>query len=295
MGISSQGQPFVPARTFMKLEEAAFVNLVALARADGLLSPSERSLLERYQEALGISKEFAEGVLEKETIRALGAKEIKGKPDDRRRVLKMMIRVAYAEDGISGKERLMINRVARSFGMGRIALKGLFLEIERELGIRRRLRVSQWVAVSTVVIAAIVVGLTFEHFSGKTEQRFDEARFDLDALKTELGLERSLAEDALQKVRRSQENLSQSETALSERLEELDKTGVRERDALKTALTAEQKAQQDKLKAEVERLRGELARVRSLNAVFQEIEKEYGGSILLIFTSMGPTRRRRKS
>ena len=34
----------------MNLEEAAFVNLVVLARADGLISQSERSLLERYLE-----------------------------------------------------------------------------------------------------------------------------------------------------------------------------------------------------------------------------------------------------
>jgi hypothetical protein len=39
------------------------------------------------------------------------------------------------------------------------------------------------------------------------------------------------------------------------------------------------------MQAEIERLRTELKRVKSLNTVFKEIEREYGGSILLIFTS----------
>lgn len=250
----------------MKPEEAAFINLVALARADGLVSPSEISLLEGYREALGVSVEFAEGVLKKEDLRALGSKEIKGKPSDRIQILKMMIRVAYADGLITSQEKKLLSRVAKSFGIGPIASRGLYWEIEREKGIRRKLRRSQIVAAVTIVVAALAVWVTFKHFSSKTEQRLSETRINLDELKTELGFGRAQAEDALKKVQKSQEDLAQNETALSKRLVELEK-----------------KDRQDLLKVEIDRLKLELARVRNLNAAFKEIEKEYGGSILLIF------------
>ena len=50
-------------------------------------------------------------------------------------------------------------------------------------------------------------------------------------------------------------------------------------------LTEEQKSRQDQMNRDVERLRKELARVRSINAIFKDIEKEYDSSILLIFTT----------
>jgi uncharacterized membrane protein YebE (DUF533 family) len=170
----------------LKLEEASFVNLVALAKADGLVSQSERSLLDRYREALGVSEEFAESTLVKDKLDAVGSKELKGKPGDRMHVLKMMIRVAYADGGISKQEKILINRVARSFGIGRLAMRGLCWEIERELGIQRRLRISQAVAVAAILVAAVIIWLTYEHFSSRAERQMDETRINLEELREQM-------------------------------------------------------------------------------------------------------------
>jgi S1-C subfamily serine protease len=267
----------------MKLEEAAFVALVGFAREDGVITQSERSLLDRYRETLGVPEEFAEKVLQGEDVPALDPEKIKGLPSDRVHILKMMIRVACADGVISRGERRLLKRVARSMGIGGLALRGLFWEIEQEQGVRKRLRRSQIVAAATVVAAAVAVFLVFKHYSGVTEHRFDETLIDLETLKDELGLERAQAEDALRLVRDSQKDLVQRETDLEKRLEELGKKTVDERNALKTALTTEQKNQRAAMQAEIERLRGELARVRSLNTIFKSIEREYGASILLIF------------
>jgi len=269
----------------MKIEEAAFMNLVALARADGLTSQAELAAIERHREALGLSKEFADEILQKDKLDALAAGEIKGKPGDRKQILKMMIRVAYADGGLSSREKRLLKRVALSFGLGRIELKGLFFEIEQELGVKRRLRFSQTALVLVIVVSAAAVFFIYKHFSSETEQRWDETRIDLDELKAELGLEREEAVEALLKVRRSQDSLTRNESTLAERLIELEKKSAEERSALKDALTTEHQNQQARMQAEIERLRSELSRVRSLNAVFKEIEKEYGKSILLIFTT----------
>jgi S1-C subfamily serine protease len=268
----------------MKLEEASFVNLVALAKADGLVSQSELSLLERYREALGLSEEFAKSTLAKDRLNTIGAKELKGKPGDRLHVLKMMIRVAYADGGISKQEKVLINRVARSFGIGRLAMRGLCWEIERELGIQRKLRISQAVAVAAILVAAVIVWLTYEHFSSSAERRMDETRISLEELREQMGLERTQAEKALRTVRASQEEITENETALLMRIRELEQMTADERDTL-NALTAEQRSRQVQMEQEVERLRRELAKVRTLNTIFKDVEKEYGRSVLLIFVT----------
>jgi hypothetical protein len=57
-----------------------------------------------------------------------------------------------------------------------------------------------------------------------------------------------------------------------------------ERDTV-NALTAEQRKGQTLVENEVKRLRAELAKVRTLNTIFKDIEKEYGRSVLLIFVT----------
>jgi|GEM_PF-2241051 len=267
----------------MKPEEAAYVNLIVLARADRLVTDSEQSLLERCQEVLGVSEEFAEETKAKTDLECVGPNIIKGRPSDRLQILKMMIRVAYADGTIDPKERKLLNRCARSFGIGRIAVTGLFWEIQQELGIRRKLRISQIVAGAAVVVAAVVIWITFVHYGSKTEQQLDENRIHLDELRESMGLERTNAEDALRKVRESQESLELNETALEERIKELDKKAAHERKAIETSLTEEHKKRQALMKAEMDRLRKELDGVRKRAVAFKEIEKEYGGSILLIF------------
>lgn len=269
----------------MKLEEAAYINLLILARADGTVTGTELAALERHRKALGLSEEFAESLKEKTDLQILGSEEIKGKPSDRLQILKMMIRVAYADGKIADAERKLLKRVARSLGVGRLALRGLYLEIEREMGMRRKLRLSQITAAAVIVLAALIVWFLFNRFSSETEHRLDEARIDLEEIKAELGLEKARAEDALRKVRESQEALARNEAALEERLIELDRKSAGERDSLKDRLTEEQQSRQDRMDQEVKRLRKELARIRSINAVFKDIEKEYDSSILLIFTT----------
>lgn len=248
----------------MKLEEAAFVNLVVLARADGLVTSSESSLLERYRGALGITDEQAGTILEKKNLKPLGAKDIQGKPSDRLHILKLMIRMAHVDGKVSTCERRLLKKIAHSFGIGRLALKSLFLEIEQELGVKRRLRVSQVTVAAVLVVAVVAVWITFRHFSSKAESGLDETRIDLNALKAAVERDRAEAAKALAKVKESQKKLAEQEKTLAERLKEVERNDQR---------------------AEVDQLKRELERLRSINTVFQEIEKEYAGSIFLIYTT----------
>ncbi|MBU0754042.1 MAG: TerB family tellurite resistance protein, partial [Planctomycetes bacterium] len=224
----------------MKLEEAAFVNLVVLARADGLISSPENELLQKYREVLCISEKFARELSAKRDLKPIGTDEVKAKQTDRMQMLKMMIRVAYADGDLSQPEKRLIIRMALSFGVGRIALKGLFWEIERELGIKRKLRLSQIVAVATVIVAAITIWFFFRHFQEESRQRLDQANINLDEIKIELGLEKAKAEEALRGVRDSQENLARKEIDLEKRIRELDQKSADERASLKTVVTEEQ-------------------------------------------------------
>lgn len=269
----------------MKPEQAAYVNLVALARADQHLSQDELSLLEEYREVLGVSKEFAEEIEQTANLHVVFPKELNGRPADRLQIVKMMIRVSYADGTVDVSEKRLLKKVARSLGVGPIALSGLFWEIEKELGIRRRLRISQIVAGSMLIVAAVAIWIIIAHLDSETSEQIDAARLDFDRLKEELGLERARAEEALRRVRQTQEDLKKDEDDLSRNLKELEKKSAVERNALKTALTTEHDRQRKSMQTEIKRLRAELARVRNLNAAFKEIEKEYGSSILLILTT----------
>ncbi len=269
----------------MKPEQAAYVNLVALARADRRMTDDEMALLEEYRKVLGISKAEAEEIEQIADLQVVPPREMNARPADRLQIVKMMIRVGYADGAVTPGEKRLLRKVARSFGIGRIALSGLFWEIGRELGIQRRLRVSQIVAGATIVVAAVAIWIIITQTNSETSERIDAARLDFDRLKQELGLERSRADEALRKVLDAQEDRHEAEAALADRLKELEEKSARERTALKSTLDAEQKNQRQAMTAEIERLRAELARVRDLNATFQEIEKRTDPSILLILTT----------
>ncbi|MFH1999496.1 MAG: trypsin-like peptidase domain-containing protein [Planctomycetota bacterium] len=268
----------------MRLEEAAFVNLVALARVDGFLSPSELSMLDRHREALGLSAEFAKETLSHEELKPLPSGKLQGTQGDRLQILKMLIRVAYADRRISKPEMRLLKRVARSFGTGRLALRSLCWEIERELGVRRKLRTSQIAMAITIGVAAVAITLIYLHFNSQAEDQIQETRISFDAMKEKMGLERSQAEEALREIDLSNKALLENETVLTERIQELERRTAAERDTLNT-FTSEQQSRQAGMRQEMDRLRSELARIRTSNALFQEIEKEYGHSILLIFTT----------
>ena len=278
----------------MKLEEAAFINLVVMARADGVVTGSEEDMLEKYRESLGLTEEFAKGLLDRDDLRTVPMKNLAGKPEDRRQVLKMMIRIAHIDGRVSSRERQRVQRMANTFGFGKLALKALFLEIEQELGIRRRLRRSQLVAAVTIVVAAAIVWFAIDHFSAEADKHLSDAKIDIERLKQDLTFDRAQAAEALENVKASQLALDEKESELEKRLAELDVKGTAERNTLKETLTEAQKTREKQLQGEVTRLREELARIRTLNAVFKDIEKEYGGSILLLYTSydlvLGPNR-----
>jgi len=158
-----------------------------------------------------------------------------GSRKHRRHYQSPVVRARRSDDDrgvLSQEEKALIHRLARSFGIGRIAMRGAFWEIERELGIKRKLRISQSVTMVTIVIAFLLVWFTFKQFSRKSMERFDESRINLDELKTELGFERTKAEEALRQVRESQADLEEREMLLEMQLEELDRKSADERASL---------------------------------------------------------------
>jgi len=245
----------------MKPEEAAYINLVTLARADRRPLREELSLIEEYRQVLGISKELAREIEQKKEIDLVLPRELKAKPADRLHVVKMMIRVGYADGAISISEKRVLKKVARSLGVGPIALPGLFWEIEKELGIRRSLRIFQIVAGSMIIVAGLAIWFAIDQLSTDTSREIDAARLEF---------ERAQAGEALRQVRQAREDRKRDEARLAKRLEELEAKNAKERSAVTS---------------EIERLRAALGRVRDLNAIFQEIEKQSDRSVLLILAT----------
>lgn len=268
----------------MELEQAAFINLVALARADGTLSSPELAMIERHREALGVSEEFAKEVLDDASLSPRGSSDVQGTQGDRLQVLKMMIRVAYADNDFTRQEKRLIDRLARSFGIGRLAINGLCLEIERELGIRRKLRLSQTALAVTVIVSAAIIIYLITLFSERSDLQQQETQISFDELKQEMGLERTSAEEALAQINQTYEAIAEKESALADRIAELEKMTAERQRSLET-LGREQREKQASVIHEMARLRSELTRIRTKNMIFQEIEKEYNDSIVLIFNA----------
>jgi len=249
----------------MKPEQAAYVNLVAIARADRRVSQDELSLLEEYREVLGISKGFAEEIEGTADLHVVIPRELNGRPADRLQIVKMMLRVGYADGEISIGEKRLLKKVARSLGVGPIALPALFWEVEKEFGIRRSLRLFQIVAGSMIVVAGLAIWFALDQFGTDTNREIEAARLEF---------ERAQADDARRRVRQAREDRKKDEARLAKRLEELEAKNAKERKDQQTALTAE-----------IDALKTALGRVRDLNATFQEIEKRSDPSILLILVT----------
>jgi len=158
----------------------AYRTLVELARADGEVSDEERSLLERYRQALGLEKETADLTELEPTPGPTPSRSFS--PEQSIHVLKMMIRVAHADGIFRDRERRRMEEVARRLGIGRVRYAEIVVGVESDTQRTRRTRRSYRktllaLAVVLVVVAAVSIYLvrrsaTTEEM-GQLQQRLD--------------------------------------------------------------------------------------------------------------------------
>jgi uncharacterized tellurite resistance protein B-like protein len=171
----------------------AYRTLVELAQVDGTISEEERLLLERYREALGLEKETA-GLAELEPH--LTEPFPDGiTPEQSDHVLKMMIRVALADDTLTEIEQQRLKQVAERLGIGTVRYAEILVGIQQETrGSRRSHRSHKklWggLAVLLVVVAVVMVylmlrGPTTEEM-GQLTARLDQMTIERAALDEEL-------------------------------------------------------------------------------------------------------------
>ncbi|MFQ5503469.1 MAG: trypsin-like peptidase domain-containing protein [Planctomycetota bacterium] len=274
----------------MKLSEAALSNLLLTARIDGSVSGEEAELCERYRRALGVSRSRAETLGRSNRL----WRDFEAPRDERLNVVEMMVRVAYADGRITQGEEKLLERVAESVGIGQLEFANLLVDVGRRAHIRRKLRVTRVAGVVAALAVVVLAWVLFSISSSRADERSREDRERISkaeegARRLEAGIEQWKAEfaDALhtrsredeQRVRATALELGRTEKKLVERLGRIEEALARKRKdegSVKRASVAS--------RAELEKLRKELGRVRSVNSVFKEIEKEYAASVLIIYT-----------
>lgn len=256
----------------MNASQAAYWNLVSLAKTDGDITPAERVALDRYRIALDLTTNDARTIEEELTRVPGGTFRIAGSPQDRVYILRMMAVVAYADGKLSPRERQRLERVAVALGVGPAQFADLLVTAEKDAIARSRDRGT----VFAILFALVSLGLLLlvVRPSSKTQpgpSDFTKEREELAALRALVDkMTRERAEEDARRVRETQEAMRQAEAELARRVQNLEDR------AAHVAPTAD-------LAAELARLREELERHRESVQGFKEIQKRYDASVLLIF------------
>jgi S1-C subfamily serine protease/uncharacterized tellurite resistance protein B-like protein len=185
----------------VKAALAAYRSLIELARVDGTISDGERSLLQRYRNALGLQRETAKMIELEPGTRGSVTEQFSA--EDGTNVLKMMIRVAYADGVLDALERERLQCVARKLGTTQVEFAELLVEFESELTRGARHRRSR----RRIVIAGIAVALVVAVLGGYlwVRERGGERRIgQLSHRVDQLAFERAQRDAEL--VRRSRES-----------------------------------------------------------------------------------------
>lgn len=257
----------------MNASQAAYWNLVSLAKTDGDITPGERIALERYRIALALTTSEAR-LIEDELTRVPGGTfRIAGSPQDRVYILRMMAVVAFADGKLSPKERQRLERVGVALGVGPAQFADLLVTAEKDAVARSRDRGT----VLAVLFAFLSLGLLLALVSRPSPgvpgpaPDFSKEREELAALRALVDrMTRDRTEEDVRRVRETQEKMQAAEAELAKRLQDLESRTTH------AAPTAD-------LAAELARLRDELARRRESVQGFKAIQKRYDASVLLVF------------
>ncbi|MEQ8763751.1 MAG: trypsin-like peptidase domain-containing protein [Planctomycetota bacterium] len=250
----------------MKVTEAAFVRLVLVARADGMITGDELGLLGRYRRALHIESGFAQRVMRRASLEPLLDQEVDATPIERRHVLKMMVRVALHDGRLESAEHDLLEHFAESFGISKIEFADIVVTVEHDSQTRHGLRRRTWIGIGVVAIALIIawiIQLEIQHTAGRQsaqEQSLSDLRLDLDERAELLALSSAA------------EPLVAREEMLENMIRELEpKTSDEEGEPLRRLLE------------ELAELKAELTALERRSTAFQRIEQEWNESVLLIW------------
>jgi len=250
--------------------QAAYWNLVSLARTDGDITPGERIALEKYRIALDLATADAR-LIEDELSRAPGGTfRIAGSPQDRVFILRMMAVVAFSDGRLSPRERQRLERVAVALGVGPAQFADLLVTAEKDAVARTRDRGTVLAILFALLSLGLLLVLVWRPSpkpSGPSTD-FSKERDELAALRALVDeMTRGRAEEDARRVRETQEAMTKAEAELAKRVQDLE---------AHAAPTAD-------LAAELTALRAELEKRRESGQGFKEIQKRYDASVLLIF------------
>jgi len=248
----------------MTLEEATFLHLVVLARCDGAICGHEDELLERYRDALGLSRGFARRILTHEDLEAPDLGRFRARFDERKHLVVMMVRVAHHDGAIDAAEERILREVAGELGIGPVAFADLVVEVAqraehrhslhrwRRAGSRHRLALT-----GAFLILAAVLLFAVRHFGDRSDH---SARTLADLRASFDSVVSSIDEERLVERERAFEEL---ERTLRERVESASDLVSRE---------------------EFEQLERELARTDAYGR-FSELESAYRDAVVLLCVS----------
>lgn len=111
----------------MEASLAAFQNLCVLAGADGRVGQLERRVLQRYRRALHIRASAMRWVVEKDLVTH---DSISDSPEECAHILKMMVRVAYADGDLREEEKELLTQLAKTLGIGTLQLADILVSAE---------------------------------------------------------------------------------------------------------------------------------------------------------------------
>ena len=134
--------------------ELAFIELLALARSDGVLHADEERVLERFRALLSISRTKAVRYRRVCLRRAARFPDGDAQQLD---LLVMLARVAYSDGVLQPEERQFFARVAGEFGVSSVRLARVLEEAESEALRRRRRRTLGWAAAAAAVVVFVAV------------------------------------------------------------------------------------------------------------------------------------------
>ncbi len=298
--------------------EAVFTNLVCVARADRALGDDEARLLESYRRALGLRSGAARAILGRRMLEPIHPEEARVFESESLAHLRMLIRLASADGDVAHRERALIEKVARSLGIGPLHLADLEVESAGQVRTRRKLRLAKIIGVAAILVA-VVAGLWAARAGkdeagrseGRMQERLGRMRIQLDAeseRQAALAMERiaesrrraeaeeralegrieSLGDEVARAGRRDEE-LAEVGARLERMLEEGrgDPAVVVEARKLREEIEAWRASADDRARsrAELERLRLELDRIHGVRKTFQSAIADCGASVVLVVAS----------
>lgn len=254
----------------MNASQAAYWNLVSLARTDGDITPGERIALEKYRIALDLPTATAR-LIEDELARAPGGTfRIAGSPQDRVFILRMMAVVAFSDGRLSPRERQRLERVAVALGVGPAQFADLLVTAEKDAVARTRDRGTVFAILFALVSLGLLLAIVYRPSPKPSGTPTDLSKRDeeLAALRAIVDrMTKDRAEEDARRVHETQEAMKTAEAELAKRVKDLEAHATPTAD----------------LAAELTALRAELEKRRESGQEFKAIQKRYDASVVLLF------------